>query len=41
VHHVGIYIGNGKVIHAPQPGESVKISPVDVMPYAGATRPGA
>jgi cell wall-associated NlpC family hydrolase len=41
LHHVGVYIGNGKVIHAPQPGESVKISPVDVMPYAGATRPGA
>jgi cell wall-associated NlpC family hydrolase len=41
LHHVGVYIGNGKVIHAPQPGESVKISPVSVMPYAGATRPGA
>lgn len=24
--HVGIYIGGGKYIHAPQPGESVKIS---------------
>lgn len=24
--HVGIYIGNGKYIHAPQPGERVKIS---------------
>jgi cell wall-associated NlpC family hydrolase len=41
VHHVGIYIGNGKVIHAPQPGENVKISDMDVFPYAGASRPGA
>ena len=24
--HVTIYIGNGQVLHAPQPGESVKIS---------------
>jgi cell wall-associated NlpC family hydrolase len=41
VHHVGIYIGNGKVIHAPQPGESVKISDMSVFPFAGASRPGA
>ncbi|MGG7144675.1 NlpC/P60 family protein [Clostridium nigeriense] len=26
--HVGIYVGNGQYIHAPQPGESVKVSPV-------------
>ncbi|MEG1002845.1 MAG: NlpC/P60 family protein [Clostridium sp.] len=25
-HHVGIYIGNGKIIHAPQTGDVVKIS---------------
>jgi cell wall-associated NlpC family hydrolase len=41
VHHVGIYIGNGKVIHAPQPGENVKISEMSVFPFAGASRPGA
>lgn len=26
--HVGIYVGGGSYIHAPQPGESVKVSPV-------------
>ncbi|MEH1126895.1 C40 family peptidase [Micromonospora sp. CPCC 206061] len=32
--HVGIYVGSGKVIHAPQAGESVKLSSVDMMtPY--------
>lgn len=27
-HHVGIYIGNGMMIHAPQTGEEVKVAPV-------------
>lgn len=27
-HHVGIYIGGGRYIHAPQPGENVKIGSV-------------
>ncbi|MGL5354329.1 MAG: C40 family peptidase, partial [Clostridium sp.] len=26
--HVGIYVGNGNYIHAPQPGDRVKVSPV-------------
>ena len=27
-HHVGIYLGNGKMIDAPNPGESVSINPI-------------
>lgn len=26
--HVGIYIGDGKMIHSPKPGDSVKVAPV-------------
>ncbi|WP_025273846.1 C40 family peptidase [Haloglycomyces albus] len=36
--HVGIYIGGGDVVHAPQPGESVKISNVDMMAIDGYKR---
>jgi peptidoglycan DL-endopeptidase CwlO len=37
--HVAIYIGNSKVIHAPQPGEDVKIASVDMMTPYGYGRP--
>lgn len=40
ISHVGIYIGGGMMIHAPTTGDVVKISPIDVMPYVGATRVG-
>ena len=30
--HVGIYIGNGLVVHAPKPGEKVKVNEADFMP---------
>ncbi|MBB6040020.1 C40 family peptidase [Phytomonospora endophytica] len=36
--HVAIYVGDGQVIHAPQPGESVKISDVDMMAADGYRR---
>jgi cell wall-associated NlpC family hydrolase len=39
VSHVGLYIGNGQMIHAPHPGSPVRIAPIDQMPFAGATRP--
>ena len=38
ISHVGIYIGGGRVIHAPYPGRSVEIAPIGEMPYVGATR---
>ncbi|MEU0666040.1 C40 family peptidase [Streptomyces lavendulocolor] len=38
VSHVGLYIGDGRMIHAPRPGAPVRIAPIDEMPWAGATR---
>lgn len=37
--HVGIYAGNGKVIHASRPGKPVAYIKITYMPYAGARRP--
>ncbi|MFD7501726.1 NlpC/P60 family protein [Streptomyces sp. NPDC059850] len=39
VSHVGLYIGNGQMIHAPRPGAPVRVAPIDQMPFAGAARP--
>ncbi|MCX5109930.1 NlpC/P60 family protein [Streptomyces sp. NBC_00378] len=38
ISHVGLYIGNGQMIHAPRTGSPVRIAPIDQMPFAGATR---
>jgi cell wall-associated NlpC family hydrolase len=38
--HVGIFVGNGQIIHAPTFGEVVKLSSVDVMPPYGYARVG-
>jgi cell wall-associated NlpC family hydrolase len=40
VSHVGMYVGNGMIIHAPRPGKSVTYTQLSSMPYAGARRPG-
>lgn len=39
IHHVGIYIGNGKMISAPQTGDVVKIQNALRSDYVGAVRP--
>ncbi len=38
VEHVGIYIGNGQVVHAADYGTGVVVSAMSSMPFAGATR---
>ncbi|RMI37784.1 NlpC/P60 family protein [Actinomadura harenae] len=38
LHHMGMYIGGGKMVHAPQTGDVVKISPIAGRPFAGGVR---
>jgi cell wall-associated NlpC family hydrolase len=40
VSHVGMYIGNGRIVNALNPGAGVDVSDVNSMPYSGAVRPG-
>lgn len=41
IHHVGMYIGGGRMVHAPNPGRPVKTDDIDYMSgYTGAVRPG-
>lgn len=37
--HVGLYLGDGRVVHAPRPGSRVKVSPIAANPVLGAVRP--
>ncbi|MFD4657502.1 NlpC/P60 family protein [Kitasatospora sp. NPDC058444] len=39
IHHVGLYIGDGKMIHAPRTGKNIEVLPISAMPYKGAVRP--
>jgi peptidoglycan DL-endopeptidase CwlO len=39
IHHVAIYIGGGKMVHAPHTGDVVSIDPVYWGDFAGACRP--
>ncbi|UNO40544.1 NlpC/P60 family protein [Streptomyces sp. MST-110588] len=37
--HVGIYIGDGQIIHAPRPGRQVTVAGAGTMPVLGVVRP--
>jgi cell wall-associated NlpC family hydrolase len=39
LHHVALYIGGGKVVHAPHSGDHVRMATVDRAPIAGYRRP--
>ena len=38
IHHVGIYLGGGRMVHAPTTGDVVRVAPVWWAEYFGATR---
>jgi peptidoglycan DL-endopeptidase CwlO len=40
ISHVGMYIGNGMIVHAANPSTGVVVAGVFSMPYSGAVRPG-
>ncbi|MFJ5777485.1 C40 family peptidase [Streptomyces sp. NPDC093094] len=39
--HVGMYIGNGSMVHAPRPGRTVTVAGAGSMPILGVVRPDA
>ena len=41
IHHVGIYVGAGRSLYAPQTGRVVTIGPVGYGRIIGAVRPAA
>ena len=40
ISHVGMYIGNGMIVHAANPGTGVPVAGLYSMPFVGAVRPG-
>lgn len=38
LHHVGVYIGAGLMVHAPQTGDVVHVTTIDNRPFAGGVR---
>ncbi|MEU8136247.1 C40 family peptidase [Streptodolium elevatio] len=40
ISHVGMYIGDGKMVHAPRPGSVIKVAPITEMPFHSARRVG-
>ncbi|MFC7913892.1 NlpC/P60 family protein [Streptomyces sp. NPDC057386] len=39
--HVGMYIGDGSIVHAPRPGRTVTVAGAGSMPILGVVRPDA
>jgi cell wall-associated NlpC family hydrolase len=39
IHHVGMYIGGGMIVHAANPSSGVQVTSLYSMPYDGAVRP--
>ncbi|KAB8167277.1 glycoside hydrolase [Streptomyces sp. 3MP-14] len=39
ISHVGLYVGDGQMIHAPKPGDVIKYESIDNMPWHSAVRP--
>ena len=39
VSHVGIYVGDGQMIHAPKPGANIRYESIEYMPFHSAVRP--
>lgn len=37
--HVGMYVGDGQVVHSPYPGAAVRYDPVGMMPVSSVVRP--
>jgi cell wall-associated NlpC family hydrolase len=35
INHVGIYVGNGRFVHAPRRGDEIKVSTLDEKYFAG------
>jgi cell wall-associated NlpC family hydrolase len=40
ISHVGMYIGGGRIVHAPHPGLNVEVVPMNMMPMTMAVRIG-
>jgi cell wall-associated NlpC family hydrolase len=40
ISHVGIYLGGGQLVHAPNTGSSVKVAAVNWSKVTGVGRPG-
>ncbi|MEO3752191.1 NlpC/P60 family protein [Streptomyces sp. B6B3] len=37
--HVGMYVGDGQIVHSPHPGATVRYDPVGIMPVSAVVRP--